>query len=350
MTTHHQPDDAQVRQVVEAATRAPSVHNTQPWRFSLLDDGFELHADRTRQLSVLDPSGRQLHLSCGAALATARAAARGLGLEADVDLLPDAAQQDLLARVQLRPGRPADAAEAARAAAVPERHTVRGAFGSDPLPAALLAALGRTTEAEGAMLRHVREDDLVDVAVLLSGADAAEEADPAYREEIAAWVRDPDRGDGLPPRAVESPEGRGISLRLRDFTLSGPEHSSGDAPPVERPDVVVLSTRDDGPASWLQAGQALGMLLLDAAAAGVQAQPLGQVTDLPGPRRRLAAVLGLLGVPQLVLRIGVVEAQALTPRRPIGEVIDAPDAGSPELSPTPAAGSAGAAGLTDPAS
>jgi hypothetical protein len=105
---------------------------------------------------------------------------------------------------------------------------------------------------------------------------------PAYREELAAWVRDPDRGDGLPPQAVESPAGRGTSLRLRDFTLSGSEHSTGEAPPAERPDVVVVSTRDDVPRSWLEAGQALGMLLLDAAAAGVQAQPLGQVTDLPG--------------------------------------------------------------------
>jgi hypothetical protein len=227
------------------------------------------------------------------------------------------------------PGSAASADEAARAAAVAERHTVRGAFGSEPLPEGLMNALRRSTEAEGAMLRHVREQELVDVAVLLSGADAAEEADPAYREEIAAWVRDPSRGDGLPPRAVESPTGRGTSLRLRDFTLSGSEHSTGEAPPAERPDVVVLSTLDDVPRSWLQAGQALGLLLLDAAAVGVQAQPLGQVTDLPGPRRRLAAALGLLGTPQIVLRLGVVEAQALTPRRPVGEVIQLPDAERP---------------------
>jgi DNA-binding NarL/FixJ family response regulator len=159
------------------------------------------------------------------------------------------------------------------------------------------------------MLRHVREDELVELAVLLSGADAAEEQDPAYREELAAWVRDSGDGDGLPTSAVESPAGRGSSLRLRDFTLSASERSSGAAPPAERPDVVVLSTQDDAPAAWLRAGRALGLLLLDAAAAGVQAQPLGQVTDLPGPRHRLAAVLGLRGVPQLVLRLGVVSAR-----------------------------------------
>jgi hypothetical protein len=333
---------AQVRHVVEAATRAPSVHNTQPWRFVVLPDGFELHADRSRQLPVLDPSGRQLHVSCGAALATATVAARELGLDAVLHLLPDPASPDLLARVHLAPGRPATAEESARAAAVQERHTVRGVFAAEPLPPGLLGRLGRTAEAEGAMLRHVREDELVELAVLLSGADAAEEQDPAYREELAAWVRDSGDGDGLPTSAVESPAGRGSSLRLRDFTLSGSERSSGDAPPAERPDVVVLSTLDDAPAAWLRAGRALGMLLLDAAAAGVQAQPLGQVTDLPGPRRRLSAVLGLRGVPQLVLRLGVVSAQGLTPRRPVDEVVAEPAAPG-------SAGTAAVAGLADSA-
>jgi nitroreductase len=317
---------AQVRHVVEAATRAPSVHNTQPWRFVVLPDGFELHADRSRQLPVLDPSGRQLHISCGAALATATVAARELQLDAVLHLLPDPASPDLLARVHLAPGRPATADEATRAAAVQERHTVRGVFGDEPLPSGLLDRLGRTAEAEGAMLRHVREDELVELAVLLSGADAAEEQDPAYRDELAAWVRDSGHGDGLPTSAVESPAGRGSSLRLRDFTLSASERSSGAAPPAERPDVVVLSTQDDAPAAWLRAGRALGLLLLDAAAAGVQAQPLGQVTDLPGPRHRLAAVLGLRGVPQLVLRLGVVSARGSTPRRPVDEVVGLPGA------------------------
>jgi hypothetical protein len=80
------------------------------------------------------------------------------------------------------------------------------------------------------------------------------------------------------------------------------------------------------------------MLLLDAAAAGVQAQPLGQVTDLPGPRRRLSAVLGLRGVPQLVLRLGVVSAQGLTPRRPVDEVVEPADGSArPSRSPAGAA-------------
>ena len=36
--------------LVEVAARAPSVHNTQPWRFAVTGDAIELYADASRQL------------------------------------------------------------------------------------------------------------------------------------------------------------------------------------------------------------------------------------------------------------------------------------------------------------
>ena len=58
----------QVHFLIETAVRAPSVHNTQPWRFHVGPAGLELHADRSRQLPAVDPFGRELLISCGAAL------------------------------------------------------------------------------------------------------------------------------------------------------------------------------------------------------------------------------------------------------------------------------------------
>lgn len=313
---------ASVEHVVEAATLALSVHNTQPWRFALRADGFDLHADHDRQLAVLDPDGRQLHLSCGAALATARVAARALGLDAVVVLLPDPAAPDLLARLTLVPGAPATDEDVELALAVLRRHTVREAFAPQALPATLLEELRAAAEAEGAGLVALRgPHEQVELEVLLAGADAAERRDPDYRAELAAWVRDPATGDGIPPAAVTSPAGRGSSLQLRDFTLGGPARPSGEVPVAEHPDVVVLTSGVDDPEGWLRAGQALGALLLRAARDGVQAQPLGQVTDLPWWRTRLAVVLDLVGTPQLVLRLGYARAVARTPRRALEEVL-----------------------------
>ena len=92
---------ALVPAVVEAATRAPSVHNTQPWRFVAHDDVVELWDDPARGLPVLDPVGRARLISCGAALALAEVAAAGLGVSTRTTLLPDAAAPDHLADLQL---------------------------------------------------------------------------------------------------------------------------------------------------------------------------------------------------------------------------------------------------------
>src|SRR4051794_41796148 len=69
--------DPRVRAALEHAAdrgrQAPSVHNTQPWTFVLFPDRLELRADRSRQLDVLDPQGRELVQSTGAALFSGRA-------------------------------------------------------------------------------------------------------------------------------------------------------------------------------------------------------------------------------------------------------------------------------------
>lgn len=57
----------QRRALSEAARRAlaaPSIYNTQPWRWSLVDDTLQLWAERERQLAVTDPDARQLMISC----------------------------------------------------------------------------------------------------------------------------------------------------------------------------------------------------------------------------------------------------------------------------------------------
>jgi hypothetical protein len=61
---------------VHAATLAPSLHNSQPWRFRLMGEAVEVYADRHRQLEVLDPDGRELMVSVGAAVFTLRLALR----------------------------------------------------------------------------------------------------------------------------------------------------------------------------------------------------------------------------------------------------------------------------------
>jgi hypothetical protein len=288
--------------LVRFATLAPSVHNTQPWHFVRRDDGLDLRADRTRQLTVLDPDGRQLVQSCGAALHHLRVAARGAGLDPTVVLVPDPADPDLLARVVLRQGRPPGPDEVASAVAQLSRSTARGRFVEEALPEALLDELRIGVEGEGARLRVVRASELIDVQVLVSRAEAYLETDPAYREELARWVRD-GGPDGIPIEALGEQTDRAELVPGRVF-LSRPGSATVDPPVAEHPSLVLLLTDGDNSRDWMVAGQALSNLLLQCAQRGVVAQPIGQVTDIPSTRQALAAALGVIGRPQMLLRLG----------------------------------------------
>lgn len=318
------PPRETIDHVVGAASRAPSVHNTQPWRFEVDGGVLDLYADRTRQLPVLDPDGRQLHLSCGAAVQHAKVGARALGVDAAVRLLPDPARPDHLARFDLSLGAAPTSDEVELADAALRRSTHRSPFAPTEVPQAVLEVLRSAVDAEGAGLRTVRDqDDLVALTVLLSHADEEEARDPAYREELARWADlrgEPDQG--IPSTALDPGSGRGSSLALRQFTSGPAPAGSEDPPPAEHPDVVVVVTHADAPYDWLVAGQALGALLLEAARNGVLAQPLGQVTDKEAYRLRLRHELGLSGVPQMALRLGFPQSPATrTGRRRVDEIL-----------------------------
>jgi len=309
------------------ATRAPSIHNTQPWELFASATGVDVRADRSRSLGVVDPQGRQLLMSCGSVLHHLGVVSRALDLGGAVHVLLEPEDADLVGRLVLPvQGRPARPAEVRLAEAVLHRTTYRKRFRSGSLDPELVTLLREAVEGQGAMLKVVSEPDRVTLQVLVDCAERELQDDPRYAEELAAWVWDPatqgERADGMPLAAVDPGEGRAEEAPGRTFTQQAPAPHD-DSSPAEHPGYVIITTVADAPRDWVQAGMALSTLLLHATDAGVLAQPLGQVTDVAAERARLRHELALVGVPQLVLRVGlaVPNVGLVTPRRPVDNVL-----------------------------
>ncbi len=206
-----------LQEAVAAATRAPSVHNTQPWRFRIGDGRIECYADFTRQLAVLDPTRRQLYVSCGAALHHLTVALRAAGYDSEVQLAADddnprpAGEAGPVATVVVTPGAPATAADVALAAAINERHTQREPFADRKVEHRTLAGLRQAAEAEAAWLAILdNREDQITLAVLLSHADQAELSNPDYQRELQNWRRSEPSTDGIPTSALPSEPPPGI--------------------------------------------------------------------------------------------------------------------------------------------
>jgi hypothetical protein len=324
-------------QVVAAATRAPSIHNTQPWRFVAAPDRLEVYLDTERALPVLDPTGRQQIISCGSAIEFAVVALAAAGHTAEVDLLPDDGDPDRLATMRVTASREASDEDRALAAAIDRRHTVRAAFQPRAVPDGLVDRLQLEAASFGAWFKPIaRSEEEVATVFLIARAEEMEQSDPAYLAELESWMRmDPGAVDGVPVEAVPSddPQTRPSNWLIRDFVVGqrGEQQlfraaDDPDAPPpdVERPTVVLMGTDDDDRYAWLLAGRALGRVLLRATAEGVAASPLTQALDWPATRSRMQSRLSLVGHPQMLLRMGYppdTSGRAVSGRRPVADVL-----------------------------
>jgi nitroreductase len=310
--------------LIATAARAPSVHNTQPWRFRVGEYAIELRADVRRKLRV-DPLGRELLISCGAALFGLRLAVRSLGYQPVVELLPDPAQLRLLARVRLGAAAPMTPLERQMLEALPHRHTHRGPFAPGPLPAGLVPGLQHDALAEGAEL--VLIDQAIAYQKLAGIADAVnrrQEPNQLARVDMRRWSRGPDdpARDGVPAQAFPAAGGHGPGqLPQRDFDLGRGLGllPVGGPPPAA---TAVLITRGDGRVDWLRAGQALHRLLAHAAGSWVFASLHTEPLEAEVIRALIKERLALPGAPQMVLQLGLAHTAHSTARRPPADLIE----------------------------
>ena len=322
------PSRQLIDELLRAAVAAPSLHNTQPWRFRVWPAAgvIELAADPARMLPSADPHGRAAHIGCGAALFNLRVAAAVAGLAPEVRLLPDPGQPLLLAGIRLTGRHEATPWERELVAAIPRRQTNRGPFSNRAVPPGIRAELDQAARLERGILHLLDRGEAARVRRLAADAERDMLADPGYRAELARWVGGQRDRDGIPDSALgpRSPEG---GDPVRDFTPERHPGSAGYAWFEQQPQLAVLSVRSGGAGGWLAAGQALQRVWLTATCRGISMCPLtipletAEAWLVRDPRSGAEQ-------PQMILRIGYgLPMPAGAPRRPVTDVAEWPQAG-----------------------
>jgi hypothetical protein len=313
-----------LRRAAVQATLAPSVHNTQPWRFVLTEDALDLYADPERQLRVLDPTGRQMLVSCGCAVLNARASLAASGYHGTAELFPAPADRTLVARLTGRVNPSPEPDPLAALDAVAElRRTNRRRFADDPVPDAVVDSLVAAAEAEQATLVPIRrEEDRIAVAVLQQRADREQNSDPAYRAELRAWTTDdPNRDDGVPAMAVPRGGVAQDDVPIRDFDTRGTGALPMETHSSAKQCMVLIGTAADDAVSWVRAGQALERVLLEITRHGFVANTLTQAVEIPVTREGLRSQLSLSVYPHVLLRIGRAPATPAPRRRRLVDML-----------------------------
>ncbi|WP_344173270.1 Acg family FMN-binding oxidoreductase [Pilimelia columellifera] len=302
-----------------AAGRAPSMHNSQPWRFRLHDGAIDVLLDADRALPAADPHGWGARLACGAAALNLELALAIAGRPADLTLGPLPNDPSVLARLTPAARRPPTPTEQSLYAAIALRHSNRGALRPDPVPPAERLRLRQAAETEGCWLELVVGSVAVEaVAGIARVADRTLARDAAYMAELEQWRRFSHSPDGVPTdSAAVDPSG---SMPQRPF--GGPGQPEADNPSAE-PLIAVLGSATDSPAEQVRAGIALQRVLLTATDARLAVSMVSQPIEVPSAREQLRLALRRFGVAQMVMRVGYGPPGWPTPRRDPAETVDA---------------------------
>ncbi|MGW1347361.1 hypothetical protein ACWCOV_40355 [Kribbella sp. NPDC002412] len=278
-------DEQDRDELLRAAVAAPSMHNSQPWKFRFRGWVVEVHRDRAREQPAEDPDRRMLFLALGAAIFNLRVAAARLGLTAAARSVIDRHRPDLVAELNLAPGGPDVEQLRPLAPYVVQRRTNRQPYDERRLPDDVRTLLELSARLEGAELDWLNQ--------------------PARLK----WLR----------LATKVAGGRSPA---RDLAASPAEATRRMLATLEHdPQLAVLCTRYEGPDQWLRAGQAMQRVLLEATGRGVSSSVLNQVIEHEVLRWLINDPLGAWRRPQAVIRFGYGPATPPTPRRPIRDVL-----------------------------
>jgi len=317
-------DPKTLASVVQLACRAPSVHNSQPWRMTARDGELRLFLEPHRVPHATDRSGREAMISCGALLDHLRAAAAAAGWKAHIARFPNPNELDHLATIEFRRLQFVSDADQGRADAILQRRTDRLPFSAPASWAFLEPVLRATIDTQKATVTVLPDSARPQLAEASRLTEAMRRYDSSYQAELRWWTASFEFSDGVPYSALASASERG---RV-DVSRAFPSDSHPDRrPQVDRDHsvIAVLCTDGDGRREALGCGEVLSDVLLEATMAGLATCTLTHLNELEASRAIVRALVGGTGDPQVLIRIGQVPAfedqPPATPRRPLADVL-----------------------------
>lgn len=316
-----------MRSALTLAVKAPSVHNTQPWRWRVGERSVHLYAHRQLHLAHTDPDARDFMLSCGAALNHCEIAFAALGWRAEVHRFPNPDDQDHLAALELH-RHTATEAEIALAAAIPRRRTDRRRYGSARVAPRDLTLIKNRASSPEVTVRRL--DDVPALRRIVAEAARRHAADHGYAAELATWSGRYAATSGVPARNTPKSDG---SVSARVFAGAALSQPSGSEEVTDNAVVLALGTADDSDLSRLRAGEAASLSLLTATTLGLASCPMTEPLEVAETRDAVRTEFFDDGYyPQMLIRLGwgLLNADPLppTPRRALSDAVTRLD-GSP---------------------
>lgn len=312
-----------VTDAVELACHAPSLHNTQPWRWVVRGATVDLFLDPDRIVTSTDGPGREALISCGAALHHFRVAMAASGWDSHIDEFPNPNNLDHLVSIDFTQTDYVSRARRAQADAIAERRTDRRPFRAPKSWPSLQPVLRSCLDPELVGLDVLSEDLRPSLAEVARLTESVRRYDDRYHEELGWWTSPSRTFEGIPESALPAIPGNGNVNREFPTPATGEQDADRSD---DHAKIVLLSTPEDTRRDALNCGQALSAVLLECTIAGMATCPVTHITELAACRDMLRSLAGVrTAVPQVLIRVGISPSGPIppaTPRRPLNQILE----------------------------
>lgn len=317
------PANTKWKELVRYASLATNGHNTQPWKFKLLDEAIEIHPDSSRRLAVVDPQDREQWISLGCALENLVIAAGAAGFACEIVYPGD---KQAFIKVALQPAAPKtnhlfDA--------IPVRQSTRTEYRTEVVAQSVLKKVYAASTEPGVVLQFIEgENEIERVLEFVNEGNLKQYADKAFLEELILWLRFNKKEalssmDGLYSKCSGNPT---VPRWLGEMFVSStkPQNQADtDAKKLRSSaGAVVLASESDSPESWVRCGQVFERLSLQLTSLDLKSALLNQPIEIPELRGQFQSAMGLgSNQPQLLLRYGMSDMMPYSLRRPVDDLI-----------------------------
>lgn len=316
--------------LINYASKAPSSHNTQPWKFGRKGDTILLYPDLSRALPVVDPDNHALFISVGCALENLVIAARHFGFEPVVDICRNKDEDPVLVKLT-KPWNAHYQEGSSLFTQIKPRQVTKGPYEEVPLDRTVIQKIKNIQSEPG-----VRFDLILPGAgseklfpLVIEGSDR-QFANKAFVRELVRWLRFSEkeairRGDGIWNATMGLPA---TGRTLGGFIMKHLVSAKSEAKRWEKlfrksSGFVLFSVEEDDPAHWIRLGRSFQRFGLATTAMGLKHAHMNMPLEEKAVRGKVTATFGPGGLtPLLLLRIGFAEPAPYSFRRNLYEMIE----------------------------
>lgn len=311
--------------ILNYALMAPSAHNTQPWKFKINGNKLYFYIDFTRELTVSDPTQRELFISLGAVLTNLQIALNYFGFDSKIKLAHNEGKK-LFAEVQVAAGLK-DVKIAPLFKAISKRGSDRSIYHKKAIPQKILSQVKKLADNTDLEVTLV-EDTTINrkIAALVTIGSREIMKDNKFREELSSWVRHnfTRQPHGMPGFTTGLNDIQSIisPFLLKNYNIGGQASKDDNQSVLSASVLVIISSKEDNTDTWIKVGKLYEKIILLATSHGIKNGTMAALIEFERLNKELKNILKIQTRPQAFFRLGYSDSPIIhSPRLTVDQVL-----------------------------